>query len=359
MSRTWSWNVYNAANIARVKADEDAAAAREAAADQRMQDLDAERRAAILRGRTPPPLPEDEDRDSGTKRSREGGHDRKRRKLRGEDDTDADIRFAASMTKSRDSDDGDVKILKLRKPTSDAPLTDYAGNISLFPVDVKEASKREKNAEAEREKRKKEQAFEDQYTMRFANAAGKNGLDQPWYLARQKSTQNDQDGAEALEYPGFESKNVWGNEDPRRKEREEARITSNDPFAFMQKAQRQLQKSKEDRKKWELERNQDLRDLKSAQAREERSSKHRASSRGDGKERTHDSRHAEGRSSRSSHRHRSRSRSPGGERTHRSSHRRDRSRSRDRERDNRHSRHGRRRSPEHREHQGHKSLRDT
>ena len=276
-----------------------------------MQELDAERRAAILRGQTPPPLPEEDNADDGQRRKdRKDGHDRKRRKLRGEDDTDADIRLAASMTRSKDGDEDDAKVLKLRKPASDAPLTDHAGNIDLFPIDVKEAVKREKNAEVEKEKRKKEQAFEDQYTMRFSNAAGKNGLDQPWYAAQHKSAHNAEDSTAALEYPGFENKNVWGNEDPRRKEREQARISSNDPFAFMQKAQTQLKKSKEDKKKWTDERKRELKELRDAQEREDGRSKHHRSSR-----------------------RRSRSRSPDRERSHRHSHRRDRSRSRSRDRD--------------------------
>ncbi|KAF2631782.1 hypothetical protein BU25DRAFT_196763 [Macroventuria anomochaeta] len=317
-----SWNVYNPANIARVKADEEAAAAREAAADQRMQELDAERRAAILRGRTPPPLPEEEVEDGRQKKDSDGGHNKKRRKLRGEDDTDMDIRLAASMTKPKDGDEEDAKVLKLRKPASDAPLTDHAGNIDLFPVDIKEATRREKNAEVEKEKRKKEQAFEDQYTMRFSNAAGKNGLDQPWYAVQQKLSQATEESSAALEYPGFESKNAWGNEDPLRKEREQARITSNDPFAFMQKAQTQLKKSKEDKKKWVDERKRELKELRDAQEKEERSKHHK----------------------RDSHRRsRSRSRSPNRERRHRHSHRRARSRSRSRERErdhkDRHSRH--------------------
>ncbi|KAJ4323232.1 hypothetical protein N0V94_001976 [Neodidymelliopsis sp. IMI 364377] len=265
-----SWNVYNSANIARVKADEEAAAAREAAADQRMQELDAERRAALLRGRTPPPLPADEAEDGKRIRERDGGHDKKRRKLRGEDDTDMDIRLAASLTRPREGHDEDARVLKLRKPTSDAPLTDHAGNIDLFPVDIKETIKLEKNAEAEKEKRKKEQAFEDQYTMRFSNAAGKEGLDKPWYAAQQRSSHKETDETTALEYSGFESKNVWGNEDPRRKEREQARISSNDPFAFMQKAQTQLKKSREDKKKFAEERNRELKELRAAQEDDER-----------------------------------------------------------------------------------------
>ncbi|CAO2654394.1 Nn.00g111270.m01.CDS01 [Neocucurbitaria sp. VM-36] len=275
-----SWNVYNADNIARVKADEAAAAAREAAAEQRMQELDAERRLAILRGRTPPPLPaEDADKGAGRKRDKDRetrGHDRKRRKLAGEDDTAMEIRLAASMTASKEDRDETTSILKLRSTASDAPLTNHAGNIDLFPVDMKEAIKREKNAEAEKEKKKKERALEDQYTMRFSNAAGfKTGLSQPWYTTGQKPSIELEAGKDVAAYEGLENKNVWGNEDPRRKEREIARISSNDPFAFMQKAQAQLKRSKEDKRKWAEERDRELRELRATQEREDRRSRHR------------------------------------------------------------------------------------
>lgn len=310
-----SWNVYSPANIARVKADEDAAAAREHAADQRMQELDAERRAAILRGRTPPPLPEEDSLEGGRPRRDRHGHDKKRRRLRGEDDTDMDIRLAASATKPQDGDAEHAKVLRLREPASDAPLTDHAGHIDLFPVQLNEAIKREKNAEAEREKRKKEQAFEDQYTMRFSNAAGKNGLDQPWYTAQQKTARAVGEDSAVL-YPDLDSKNVWGNADPRRKEREQARISSNDPFAFMQKAQTQLKKSKEDKKKWSDERKRELRELRDAQERENRRMRPHKSSR---------------RRSPSP----SRSRSPERERRHKHPQRRDRQRSRSRDRESR------------------------
>jgi hypothetical protein len=181
-----------------------------------------------------------------------------------------DIRLAASMTATGDDKQEEAKILKLRNTKIDAPLTDHAGNIDLFPVDMKEAIKREKNAEVEKEKKRKERALEDQYTMRFSNAAGKDGLEQPWYAAQQKSANQAGNDIAALEYAGFENKNVWGNEDPRRKERAQARITSSDPFAFMQKAQSQLKRSKEDKKKWAAERNRELSDLRATQEREDR-----------------------------------------------------------------------------------------
>ncbi|KAH8727778.1 hypothetical protein GQ44DRAFT_769846 [Phaeosphaeriaceae sp. PMI808] len=272
-----SWNVYNSANIARVKADEEAAAAREAADEQRMQELDAARRAAILRGQTPPPLSEESDKkDSGRKRERDDrGHDRKKRKLVGEDDTDMDIRLASTITAPKDGKDKDAKILKLRNTKIDAPLTDHAGNIDLFPVDIKEALEREKNTELEKEKRKKERSFEDQYTMRFSNAAGKVGLEKPWYAAHQKPSKESGVGTTVPDLFGFEDKNVWGDEDPRRKERARARITSNDPFAFMQQAQTQLKKSKDDKKKWAAERDRELRELRATQERDDKRSRHR------------------------------------------------------------------------------------
>ncbi|KAH7081904.1 hypothetical protein BKA63DRAFT_504899 [Paraphoma chrysanthemicola] len=333
-----SWNVYNAANIARVKADEEAAAAREAADEQRMQELDAERRAAILRGRTPPPLPDEDDKkDGGRKRDRDDrGHDRKRRKLAGEDDTDMDIRLAASITAPNDDTVSDTKVLKLRDTKIDAPLTDHAGNIDLFPIDHKEAIKREKNADVEKEKRTKERALEDQYTMRFSNAAGRGGLEQPWYTSQKKARDEAAEEAASTALIELENKNVWGNEDPRRKEREQARITSNDPFAFMQQAQTQLKKSKEDKKKWAAERDRELRELRATQEREDRRKRHhKRRHRDDEDER--DARHRDDKHRSSKHQHdhghRNRSRSRSRDKTvHASSHHHNRRRSRDRSR---------------------------
>jgi hypothetical protein len=343
-----------------VKADEAAAAAEEAADEQRMQELDAERRAAILRGLTPPPLPTEEPIDKkGSGRagkSRDGGHDRKRRKLTGEDETDMEIRLAQKTTGPKE--DEHVAVLKLRKPTNDAPLEDHAGNINLFPVDHKEAMKREKNAEAEKEKKKKQQAFEDQYTMRLSNAAGKGGLESPWYAAAKAPREDVDDGTKLIGYPGFMDKDVWGNEDPRRKEREQNRIVSNDPFAFMQKAQAQLKRSKEDKKKWAKEREQELMDLRATQEREWRRDRHSKRKRQTG----HDDlesfsldvkNHERDRSSKHQHRHKSRSHSRERKPSYR--HERKRSRSRSRERD--HDRESNRKSSRHeRESRDHEQL---
>lgn len=323
-----------------MKADEAAAAAREAAQDQRMQEIDAARRAAILRGQTPPPLPEDDAQKDENKSGRREGHERKRRKLAGEDDTDMDIRLATS-TASKDGEH-DAKILRLRKPALDAPLTDHAGHINLFPIDHKEAMKRQKNEEAEKDKKRKERSFEDQYTMRLSNAAGRGGLENPWYASGGSGAaeREPKAGDEVSQYTYLENKDVWGNEDPRRQEREKARITSNDPFAFMQKAQVQLKKSKEDRKKWTDERERELRELRAVQERDSRRERHGKRKRRaeEGDRADHDlppnSRDREDGSSRRKHRRRSRSRSRSPKRREErdSSHRHERRRSRDRTR---------------------------
>ena len=93
------------------------------------------------------------------------------------------------------------------------------------------------------------------------NAAGLDHalIDLSSTVSRCKFEASDSSGDEVVLHQGFQSKDVWGNEDPRRKEREQARITSSDPFAFMQKAQVQLKRSKEDKRRWADERERDLR----------------------------------------------------------------------------------------------------
>lgn len=304
-----------------------------------MQQHDAARRAAILRGTTPPPLPDDLDEDETShKRSRDDrGHDRKRRKLAGEDDTDMDIRLAKSVTAP--AGDEDARVLKLRNSTSDAPLTDHTGHIDLFPVDMKEAIKREKNAELEKEKRRKERSFEDQYTMRFSNAAGSKGLDGPWYTSKQKASNENEDDVALLELSALENKNVWGNEDLLRKQREKSRMVSSDPLAFMQQAQHQLKKSKADKQKWAAERDKDLRELRAAQEREDRRDRHRKRKKREHEDDNDDHRHSETkrRSSKTDHHQSSRRDKHDRDRTH-DKKGRSRSRSRDRSRHDRHQR---------------------
>ena len=293
-----------------------------------MQELDARRRAAILRGHTPPPLPEESESQSLDSRQARGadgrGHGRKRRKLAGEDDTDMDIRLAKSATAPKDGGDEDVRLLRLRSTANDAPLTDHAGNIDLFPVNTKDMAE---HTETEKERRNKREAQEKQYNMRLSDAGGRGGLSQPWYT-RREPTHATGDAYDLSTYPGLEAVDVWGNEDPRRKEREQTRVATTDPFALMQQAQAQLRRSKEDKKRWAEERNQELRELRASQQHEDRSSKdHKRKKSGEpncgdisslsSKERT---------GKKGGHRHRDRDR--GGDKVnHKSSHQRERRRS--------------------------------
>jgi len=97
--------------------------------------------------------------------------------------------------------------------------------------------------------------------MRFENAAGKDGMSKPWYTIRQSEPANkgETTGREIEVF--VESKDVWGNADPRRKEREQLRTSINDPLAFMKKAQGQLKAAERDKAKWKEERDGEARQL--------------------------------------------------------------------------------------------------
>ncbi|KAF7546221.1 hypothetical protein G7046_g9358 [Stylonectria norvegica] len=263
-----SWNVYNADNIARVQRDEAAAQAAEEAEEQRMQEIDAQRRLAILRGEVPPPLEdkratkisEASFRPSGDALTGSFGRKRKRQ---GEDDTDFELRVAKERNELTP-----VTIEKERKPSSSAPIVDHNGHIDLFG-DERSRAHAEKNEEAEKESKKKKQNFEDQYTMRFANAAGKDGTTKPWYS---------QPDAEA---PALPLKNAFGRDDPQRRVRDTQRIAANDPLAMMKQGAAKVRELKQERKKAEQEREEDLRQLRRDERRREkrRGGEERSSSR--------------------------------------------------------------------------------
>lgn len=259
-----SWNVYNTANVERVRKDEAELQAREEAEEQRMQEEDAERRIALLRGEDLGPVKQTTDVTDGfsSKRHRSRHEDierdRKRRR-RGEDDTDRDIRHARQDTEAGQRASRHL----LKEKEKDAPLQDHAGHIQLIPApDEIDIRKAEKNAEVEAEKAKKRKREEDQYMMKFSNAAGyQNGMQRPWYAARKEAAP-----ATDPVLAEVQGKDVWGNEDPRRKEREQGRISSSDPFAAMQQAQRQLKQSIRDKEVWQKERQAELKALEKADA---------------------------------------------------------------------------------------------
>ncbi|KAF4343427.1 hypothetical protein FBEOM_2568 [Fusarium beomiforme] len=244
-----SWNVYNADNIARVRRDEAAAKAAEEAEEQRMQEIDAQHRLAILRGEAPPPIeddepPKDEECPAHNRDASQRGNMRRKRKRPGEDDTDFEMRIAMEKDSS-----ALVRIKPEKKSISSAPIVDHNGHIDLLG-DEKSRAHAEKNEEAEKEAKNKKQSYEDQYTMRFSNATGKDGALRPWYS---------QSDAAA---PDASSRDVWGNQDPSRKERDAKRIVSNDPLAMMKKGASKVREIKQERKRFQEEREEELKQMR-------------------------------------------------------------------------------------------------
>ncbi|KAL9129346.1 MAG: hypothetical protein Q9217_002184 [Psora testacea] len=259
-----SWNVYNAENIARVKRDEAEAAAREEADEQRMQEADAERRLQILRGKhVEPPSAASDNVDESRERpsrhdeiQREKKRRRGRRRIAGEDDTESDIRENGAAGSARKAE-----VRLLTKKGREAPLMDQAGHINLFPAEGSK-DRADKNAEVEAEKERKRREYEDQYTMRFSNAAGfkQRVEEKPWYhnLGAKNSGEL------------MVGKDVWGNEDPRRREREKMRVVQDDPLAMIKKGVAGVKEVEREKKKWKEEKASELRALEKEDRRRER-----------------------------------------------------------------------------------------
>ncbi|CEJ79921.1 hypothetical protein VHEMI00132 [[Torrubiella] hemipterigena] len=228
-----SWNVYNADNIARVRQDEAAARDAEAAEEQRMQEIDSERRIAILRGEAPPPLEEGEQHDepASSQGSRNHTSRRRERKRYGEDDTDFEIRLASTRTSSSDQ-----QLQERRQPSQSAFVTNHAPNGETPSSDKNE---RGKGVEGD-----------DLLNMRFSNAAGKQGSLTPWY------SRSDASNVDTV------SKDAFGRDDPKRKERDTARLNSNDPLAMMKRGAARVRELKQERRAFEDERQMELKELR-------------------------------------------------------------------------------------------------
>lgn len=222
-----------------MRRDEAEAKLREEEEERRMQEVDAERRLDLLRGsrtvQAEPeaivtPISEPAPKVEGERRA-------KKRKLAGEDDTDRDIRLAKLESDTKEATWG------ASRSNDNVKLVDAGGHLNLFP---QERARAEKNDEAEKEALKKKREYEDQYTMRFSNAAGgKEGIVKPWYSTSSQTPQE------------IASKDVWGNEDPSRQVREQARISSNDPLAMMKRGVKQLKETEKQREKWKAERDRE------------------------------------------------------------------------------------------------------
>ncbi|RMZ75325.1 hypothetical protein DV737_g5337, partial [Chaetothyriales sp. CBS 132003] len=192
-----SWNVYNADNIARVRRDEAAARAEAAESERRQHDREADARLALLRGQdlSGQSLTTDH-AETLTHRDDSLGHQRKKRRLAGEDDTDRGIHLARSH---RD-----------------------------------------------------ESAHQG---MKLADAGGRHSHGAPapapalaWYMTAPADHS-------ASSSPG---RDVWGNEDAGRRARDQKRFDANDPLAAMKKGITQLRRADEHRKAWREQRERDL-----------------------------------------------------------------------------------------------------
>jgi hypothetical protein len=224
-----------------------------------MQEDDANRRMKILRGEVPAPLQianEPHDDKESESRPSISGRERKKRKRAGENDTEFEMRVAKEARVSSNSESQ----LVLRRSTTDGSLTDATGHIDLFPDDRPKPID-EKKLAADKDVAKRKQEYEKDYTVKFSDAAGfKVGLESPWYSSRTRRTDE-----EELVMP---SKDIWGNEDPRRKEREAARIVSNDPLAMMHQGAAKVRQVEKERKQWKAERDKEM--LESMRANEKR-----------------------------------------------------------------------------------------
>ncbi|TQS36571.1 hypothetical protein Golomagni_02973 [Golovinomyces magnicellulatus] len=226
-----SWNVYNKANIEKVRRDEAIAQAAEEAEEERMQALDAERRMQILRGEDPTPIPNIEISAGGVRRHRSnrsehGYGEKKIRKKNYENDTDFEIRAARQR-----ADD-----------TAAVAAKNFSLGIPMISNDSSQRDKLKKNPEAEKEASQKKREYEDQYTMRFSNAAGykKSSGESPWY-SRTKLGISEADMTD--------SKDVWGNKDPKRSDRESERILKNDPLLIMKAGAKKVREVEKKRKR--------------------------------------------------------------------------------------------------------------
>ncbi|KAL2116436.1 hypothetical protein VTJ04DRAFT_8604 [Mycothermus thermophilus] len=240
-----SWNPYSPANIARVRRDEAAARAREEAEEQRMQEADAARRLAILRGEIPLPIEEPDGESTRDLVPTPRRHDfagGRKRKRPGEDDTDYEMRLARGREPSPPP-------LPLKPSTE---LYDSKGHISLF-AEAEEAvarGDRAREQQSSRQRReKKDDDIAEPYHIRLADAAGRDRSSrEAWYATA------DGDASAAL----VPTRDVFGREDPMRKAREAARLDASDPLAMMKRGAKMVRELEKERRKEMEERQREI-----------------------------------------------------------------------------------------------------
>lgn len=232
-----SWNVYNPAAIARVRRDEAEARTRQAENEKHLRDNEAEDRLARLR-RT---------RGDAGNLNDHSPHlhetPRRKRKLPGEDDTDREIRLA-------------------RQSQSQSHLASDDASVALFNRDGHIDLVQDKpNSSQVGDKSQVRKPGPDELGVKLIDATGRQpGSAKPWY----SSTTSDGGYAQQTV-----SKDVWGNEDAGRIQRDMRRIDASDPLAAIKRGVKQLREAETRREEWKSQRERGLNEVEEL-ARKER-----------------------------------------------------------------------------------------
>lgn len=272
-----------------------------------MQDADAARRLAILRGETPPPLPEaeqpaDPSDKKHTRRDRDGtsGGARKRKRA-GEDDTEFEMRVARERAEEGARVAGELAEAsgskrQKQKEREEVNIVDSRGHIDLIgppPKDAGGGDDRKETTDERTERKGRENGEKYARMHRNGDFSG-----QPWYEEAQRRrpivnawfldacaaaaslavADDQEDEREAvrkarrkaerlLEAP---TTDVWGRDDPKRRERETARLDANDPLAAMKSGAKKVRDVLRERGKDAEERRRELEQLRQEERRREK-----------------------------------------------------------------------------------------
>lgn len=320
-----SWHVYNAANVARVRRDEAAAALVEEEREKQMQVEDAERRTRLLRGEVVEDLKpvgslvpgedgkaaeesldgRDEDSrrcvvDRASTRQQDGQHrkpelgdgdgygallklDRRRKRRRyNEDDTDRDLRLAREDMATREeareraSDGIDGFGLVQRTTTTedrgrsegqggDVSLVDERGHISLFPAPLEQREAKHRPKAKTSSKDNTDSTVDgEEVGMRFSDAAGYGKrVRAPWYAGASSSASNDGSTTLPQNKPRHDGAKHARSKHHTSNSNSRPPLTSAtaDPMAAMAAAQAQLKQAARDRDTWVAQRAKEVDDM--------------------------------------------------------------------------------------------------
>ncbi|KAL1310796.1 hypothetical protein AAFC00_001039 [Neodothiora populina] len=255
-----SWNVYNNDNVERVKRDEAVAAAKEEEHERLMQEQDAQRRTALLRGEKPPefePIPEPLDSSAPPRQRNDDGFSKEerklRRRLRDEDETSYAIRVA-KLDRERAEDLSRSGLLRQRPSSHDDSNRDRLEELFNFGRAVEDAILPAPTAVSETHTRKKKTKDDHDHDHDPSNAQ-KQQQDPHAFGPSNLAAIQKKPAIWDLRSPDHQglSRDAFGRPDPKRTIRDQKRLGQSDPLAFMKQAQEQLKQAKAQRAKRETE----------------------------------------------------------------------------------------------------------